>query len=165
MPRMIEPLQEKLSFLGSTGDEIFDTGVTMEEVNARIDELDEEAWHIDTELERKSEKYDRFLDEAESREGYSREKRLGLAHDVRVAMERLESRREDIKDRLEIWRDIRDLVMLIRSGGADESDVGLQIEDVDTESLIESVKFKRKELEDRRDEHQDLLGELEAAVE
>jgi chromosome segregation ATPase len=148
--------------LNST-DYVLGTDFTMNDVESRIEELDDMIWDAETKLERKDRKYDRLLDEASTVEAHSRERKLGQAHEVRKTMENMEVLVSDLKDRMAIWRDVRDLVTLLRSGEPEGSE--MKIEDVEVEQLMDRLQRKRRNLEDRRDNREDVMKELEAAME
>lgn len=143
-------------------EEILEEKVTQEMADNRVDQLEDKVWDIETELERLNEKYDRYLEDANREEGYSRERLLRKAHDVRVRMDSLDTRLDELKDRLELWRELKELKML--SGLSSDELEGTRIEELDVDELLDEVKTTRREMEKGRERRDELGNELEAAL-
>lgn len=151
---------------GRVPDHNLDVDITVDTVDARIDQLDTFVVDAERELDRLSEKYDRLLDEANEATGYKREKKLRMAHEARLKMERLDTRTEEVKERMSAWRDIREL--MIRS-----MDVGMQeleeepvvtLEDVETDKLRDAAREADMEQQGRVAEIEELNNELESCL-
>lgn len=142
--------------------DVIDVPFTKDQVDQRVDALDEAIFDTEQELNRLDDKYQRALEKASEAQGYKQERHLRNAHECRREMERKEGRNEKRKDRLEVWQDIREIMVRAEESDIEESVDGMQLtlEDIEASTIIQALRDKRKNderLEADIDELQDEL--------
>jgi len=139
-----------------------DVDVSLKEAKDRIEALEDIVWDCEDDLSYLDDKYERLLEEASDEKGYSREKKLRQAHDDRLEMERLRNRKEDAEDRVEAWRDIREL--MIRSGGVSVDAGEVALEDIDTDVIRDEARGMKKDREKKRQERKEMKKSIKDAL-